>query len=61
MVSLLQSPLPKHLDINEAFKKIDYRKDVDGFNPINVGKLALGQELFCFLYALWYCKDYRRI
>ena len=43
---LLQSPLPKHLDINEAFKKIDYRKDVDGFNPINVGKLALGQDCF---------------
>ena len=43
---LLQSPLPKHLDINEAFKQIDYRKDVDGFNPINVGKLALGQDCF---------------
>ena len=43
---LLQSPLPGHLDINEAFKKIDYRKDVDGFNPINVGKLALGQDCF---------------
>ena len=43
---LLQSPLPKNLDINEAFRKIDYRKDVDGFNPINVGKLALGQDCF---------------
>ncbi len=43
---LLQSPLPKDLDINEAFRKIDYRKDVDGFNPINVGKLALGQDCF---------------
>lgn len=41
---LLQSPIPKHLDINEAFKAIIPEKDVDGFNPINVGKLALGQE-----------------
>ncbi len=43
---LLQSPLPDHLDINEALKKIDYKKDVDGFNPINVGKLSLGQDCF---------------
>ena len=41
---LLQSPIPKHLNINEAFKAIIPEKDVDGFNPINVGKLALGQE-----------------
>lgn len=43
---LLQSPLPQHLDINEALKQIDYRKDVDGFNPINIGKLSLGQDCF---------------
>lgn len=43
---LLQSPIPRHLDINEAFRKIAPQKDVDGFNPINVGKLALGQETF---------------
>lgn len=43
---LLQSPIPKHLDINEAFKTISYKKDVDGFNPVNVGKLALGQDTF---------------
>ncbi len=43
---LLQSPLPQHLDINEAFKTIDYRKDVDGFHPMNVGKLVLGQDTF---------------
>ena len=41
---LLQSPIPKGLDINEAFKTIDPKKDVDGFNPCNVGKLCLGQE-----------------
>ena len=43
---LLQSPIPKNLNINEAFEKIDYRKDVDGFNPINVGKLSIGQDAF---------------
>ena len=43
---LLQSPIPKHLDINEAFRKISPEKDVDGFHPVNVGKLALGQDTF---------------
>lgn len=43
---LLQSPIPKHLDINEAFKEIATQKDVDGFNPINVGKLSLNQDCF---------------
>lgn len=43
---LLQSPIPKHLDINMAFNKIDYRKDVDGFHPINVGKLSIGEDCF---------------
>lgn len=43
---LLQSPIPKPLNIREAFNKIDYRKDVDGFNPVNVGKLAIGEKSF---------------
>jgi methylenetetrahydrofolate dehydrogenase (NADP+)/methenyltetrahydrofolate cyclohydrolase len=43
---LLQSPIPEHLNINEAFEKISYKKDVDGFNPINVGKLVLNQNTF---------------
>ncbi len=43
---LLQSPIPKNLDINEAFQAISYKKDVDGFNPINVGKLSIGQDTF---------------
>ena len=43
---LLQSPIPEHLDIRKAFNKIDYRKDVDGFNPINVGKLLIGEDTF---------------
>lgn len=43
---LLQSPIPSHLDINEAFRRIKPEKDVDGFNPINVGKLSLNQDCF---------------
>lgn len=43
---LLQSPLPKHLDINEAFKTITYSKDVDGFTPSSVGKLCIGEDTF---------------
>ena len=43
---LLQSPIPKHLDINEAFRTIAPEKDVDGFNPVNVGKLCLNQDTF---------------
>lgn len=43
---LLQSPIPYHLNILEAFKAIAPEKDVDGFSPINVGRLAQGQECF---------------
>lgn len=43
---LLQSPIPKHLDIDEAFRTISPNKDVDGFNPVNVGKLSLNQDCF---------------
>lgn len=43
---LLQSPLPEHLDINEANMAISPKKDVDGFNPVNVGKLCLNQDTF---------------
>ena len=43
---LLQSPIPMHLDINEAFKTITYIKDVDGFSPSSVGKLCIGEDTF---------------
>ncbi len=43
---LVQSPLPNGLDANEAFRTISPKKDVDGFNPINVGKLSLNQDCF---------------
>ena len=43
---LLQSPIPSNLDINEAFRTICPEKDVDGFNPVNVGKLVLNQDTF---------------
>lgn len=43
---LLQSPIPYHLNILEAFQTIAPEKDVDGFSPINVGKLVQRQECF---------------
>ena len=43
---LLQSPIPKGLNIQEAFEKIQCKKDVDGFNPVNVGKLMIGEDTF---------------
>jgi len=51
---LLQSPIPANLDINEAFRTISPQKDVDGFNPVNVGKLVLNQDTFvsCTTYGI---------
>ena len=43
---LLQSPIPKHLDIKTAFEAISPEKDVDGFNPINIGRLEIGEPAF---------------
>ncbi len=40
---LVQLPLPRHLDEAAVLNAIDYRKDVDGFHPINVGRLVTGQ------------------
>ena len=40
---LVQLPLPKHIDARTVIHAIDYRKDVDGFNVINVGKLSIGE------------------
>lgn len=41
---LLQSPLPAHLPMLKLLAEIDPRKDVDGFHPLNMGKLLLGQQ-----------------
>ena len=43
---LLQSPIPYHLNILELFDRISPKKDVDGFNSVNVGKLSQGQDCF---------------
>jgi len=40
---LVQLPLPKHIDENNVIMAIDPKKDVDGFHPINVGKLMIGE------------------
>jgi methylenetetrahydrofolate dehydrogenase (NADP+)/methenyltetrahydrofolate cyclohydrolase len=41
---LVQLPLPKHIDEEKVLNAIDFRKDVDGFHPINVGRLVTGQK-----------------
>ena len=46
---IVQLPLPKHIDEQKVIEAIDYRKDVDGFHPVNVGRMAIG--LPCFISA----------
>ncbi len=41
---LVQSPLPKHMDANTVVRRIAPNKDVDGFHPVNVGKLLIGEK-----------------
>jgi len=44
---LVQLPLPKHIDEAKILDAIDPKKDVDGFHPVNVGNMVLGEQ--CFL------------
>ena len=46
---IVQLPLPKHISEQQVIEAIDYRKDVDGFHPINVGRMSIG--LPCFVSA----------
>ncbi len=46
---IVQLPLPPHIDEQKVIETIDYRKDVDGFHPVNVGRMAIG--LPCFISA----------
>lgn len=46
---IVQLPLPKHISEQKIIETIDYRKDVDGFHPINVGRMSIG--LPCFVSA----------
>lgn len=43
---LVQLPLPNHLSAHDVIESIDYRKDVDGFHPMNMGRLTVGQSSF---------------
>src|SRR5574344_2266593 len=43
---IVQLPLPKHISEQKVIEAIDYRKDVDGFHPINVGRMAIGLPAF---------------
>ena len=46
---IVQLPLPKHISEQRVIEAIDYKKDVDGFHPINVGRMSIG--LPCFVSA----------
>lgn len=46
---IVQLPLPKHISEQKVIEAIDYRKDVDGFHPINVGRMSIG--LPCYVSA----------
>jgi len=46
---IVQLPLPKHISEQKIIEAIDYRKDVDGFHPVNVGRMSIG--LPCFVSA----------
>jgi methylenetetrahydrofolate dehydrogenase (NADP+)/methenyltetrahydrofolate cyclohydrolase len=46
---IVQLPLPRHISEQKVTEAIDYRKDVDGFHPVNVGRMAIG--LPCFISA----------
>ena len=43
---LVQLPLPRHLNEDEVLKRINPDKDVDGFHPVNVGRLSIGEKGF---------------
>ena len=43
---LVQLPLPKHIDESEVLLAINSTKDVDGFHPVNVGKMVIGEDTF---------------
>lgn len=43
---LVQLPLPRHIDEERIIESIDYKKDVDGFHPINIGRLLIGVKGF---------------
>ena len=43
---LVQLPLPRHIDESKILNEIDHKKDVDGFHPMNVGNLNIGQQSF---------------
>src|SRR5699024_5607930 len=60
---LVQLPLPEQIDEQKVIQTIDPAKDVDGFHPINVGKMLIGQKTFlpCTPYGIMKMLDYSNI
>ena len=57
---LVQLPLPKHIDENAVIEAISPEKDVDGFHPVNVGKMMIGQDTYypCTPYGVMVMLDH---
>ncbi len=43
---IVQLPLPKHIDVEKVTQAIDYKKDVDGFHPVNIGRMTQGMPAY---------------
>lgn len=52
---IVQMPLPKHIDEQKVIEAIDPRKDVDGFNPVNVGRMVIGLPAYVSATPLGIC------
>ena len=51
---IVQLPLPNHIKADDIINEISAYKDIDGFHPINFGKMALGQKIYETGNCLWY-------
>ncbi len=53
----MQLPLPDHIDEHKVINSILPEKDVDGFHPVNIGKLMIGEKGFSSLHTFWVQKN----
>ena len=58
---IVQLPLPSHIDEQKILMAVDPNKDVDGFHPTNVGKMALNLPTFISATPLWNFRTIRKI
>ena len=58
---LVQLPLPKQIDSEKILEAIDPAKDVDGFHPINIGRMMVGNAMLTPLYPHWHHRNARSL